>query len=64
MSSPVLYLDLNKLRVLKKTLDNWHFWRAGELIDEDDRVAAELEAEVDALLTRFGGGENVSAQSC
>jgi hypothetical protein len=50
MRGYMLVLDEDTLRVLRRTLDNWHFWRAGEIIDEDDRRAALLEAEIDRIL--------------
>lgn len=47
----MIELDLPRLRVLLASLENWHYWRAGELIDEDDRIAAELAIEIeDAIL--------------
>jgi len=41
-------------RVVLKALEEWHYSRAGETIDNDDRIAAELGAELEWKLGNIG----------
>jgi hypothetical protein len=55
MSAMVLSLDQARARVLRKALREWQLERLGEVTNKDDKIVAELEADLSRLIIRFGG---------